>query len=98
MLEADLARQKKVENPRLIYAKEVLIAGARRLGCSLTEIADALGVDPSTVTRRHDAVRRKMTHNEPMALHVENEAGTDDHEDKNHSIQSHYRKPDPEIP
>jgi putative transposase len=60
------------KDPSLVYAKEVMIISARRMGSSLAEISDALGINPSTVTRRHDAARRRMLSDQGMAAQVDN--------------------------
>ncbi len=71
------------KNPGLIYAKEVLILSAKRLGASLAEISDTLGLNASTVTRRHDAAKHKLKDNDRMAAAVEsivNEYRSSSHE------------------
>ena len=49
-----------------------MIISARRMGSSLAEISDVLGINQSTVTRRHDAARHQMKSGSEMVAEVEN--------------------------
>jgi len=60
------------KNPHLVYAKEVFIVTARRLGTSLAEVSNVLGINASTVSRRFDAARNRMNGDQQMSVDVEN--------------------------
>jgi chromosomal replication initiation ATPase DnaA len=49
------------KSSRLVFAKEVLILSGRRLGASLAEISDLIGLNPSTVSRRCDAAKLRSS-------------------------------------
>ncbi len=59
------------KDPRLVDAKEILILSARRMGSSLAEVSNVLGLNPSTVTRRHDAAKQRSKEDAEMAENVE---------------------------
>ena len=59
------------KSPHLVFAKEVLIVGARRLGTSLAEVSDVLGINASSISRRYDAARTRMKDDERMTAEVE---------------------------
>lgn len=56
----------------LVDAKEVLILSGIRLGASLVEMSDLIGINPSTVSRRYDAAKRRMTSDDHMSEAVSN--------------------------
>ena len=49
------------KSSQLVDAKEVLILSGHRLGASLAEMSDLIGINGSTATRRHDAAKRRLT-------------------------------------
>jgi hypothetical protein len=51
----DLCSRRKTS--QVVDGKEVLILCGRRLGASLAELSDLIGVNASTVSRRYDAAR-----------------------------------------
>ena len=60
------------KSSRLVDAKEVLILSGRRLGASLVEMSDLLGINASTVSRRYDAAKRRMADDVGMSEAVAN--------------------------
>ena len=62
---ADLCSRGK--SSHLVEAKEVFIISGRRLGATLAQISDALGINASTVSRRHDAAKRRMVIDQRMS-------------------------------
>jgi DNA-directed RNA polymerase specialized sigma24 family protein len=51
----------------LVDAKEVLILSGRRLGASLAEMSDLLGINASTVSRRYDSAKRRIADDDRMS-------------------------------
>ena len=43
-----------------ILAKELIILTGRRIGASIRMLSELTGLDPSTVSRRHDSAVRRM--------------------------------------
>lgn len=56
----------------LVEAKEVLILSGRRLGASLAEMSDLLGVNASTASRRYDAGKLRMAKDDRVGQAVSN--------------------------
>ena len=51
---------------RSVFAKELLIVTGRQVGATVTTLSELTGLDPSTVSRRHDAARLRMHNNEDL--------------------------------
>ena len=51
----------------LVEAKEVLIMSGLRLGASLAEMSDLLGINASTAGRRYQAARRRLAADDKMS-------------------------------
>ncbi len=47
------------KNAQAVMAKEVLILTGRQTGASFPQLANLTGLDPSTVSRRYEAAKRK---------------------------------------
>ncbi len=47
------------KNAQAVMAKEVLILTGRQIGASFPQLANLTGLDPSTVSRRYEAAKRK---------------------------------------
>ena len=56
----------------LVDAKEVLILCGRRLGASLAEMSDLVGITPSTASRRYDSAKRRMADEHHMSESLAN--------------------------
>jgi putative transposase len=54
-----------------VYAKEVLILAGVRAGALVKELSELTGVDPSTVSRRHDRARLRSKHDAVLREHSE---------------------------
>lgn len=56
----------------LVDAKEVLILSGHRLGASLAEMSDLLGINASTASRRYVAAKRRLADDERISEAVAN--------------------------
>jgi len=51
------------KNARIVFAKELLIHAGRRAGATIKTLSKLTGLDPSTVSRRHDKGKLRMGEN-----------------------------------
>jgi len=58
------SRSKRSE---IVNAKEALIVSGRRLGATLAEMSDLIGINASTVSRRHDTARRRIADDDRLS-------------------------------
>jgi len=45
---------------RSVFAKELVILAGRNAGATVTALSELIGLDPSTVNRRHDAATLRV--------------------------------------
>lgn len=57
---------------KIVDAKEALVLSGRRLGASLAEMSDLMGVNASTVSRRYDAAKSRLATDDHMSETVAN--------------------------
>ena len=51
------------KNARIVFAKELLILTGRRAGATIKTLSELTGLDPSTVSRRHDKAKLRTSEN-----------------------------------